>query len=64
MKITIAKYYTPSGRCIQKIDYTQEKVEDSLIKKFSTTSGREVVDGRGIYPDVIIDISEQNDFKI
>lgn len=58
MKLTIAKYYTPSGRCIQKLDYYHkndgrvEEVPDSLLKVFHTENGREVIDGRGIDPDV------------
>lgn len=60
MKVTVAKYYIPSGRCIQKIDYSHknengeaELVPDSLIKSFHTiTSNREVFDGNGIKPDV------------
>lgn len=61
--ITIAKYYTPSGRCIQKLDYTNRaagnkatSISDSLITKFKTKNGREVIDGRGIEPDVTIPI--------
>ncbi|GIV27578.1 MAG: peptidase S41 [Bacteroidia bacterium] len=60
MKITIAKYYTPSGRCIQALDYSQKdkngrvlKVPDSLITAFKTKNGRIVYDGAGITPDVI-----------
>jgi carboxyl-terminal processing protease len=61
VKITIAKYYIPSGRCIQEIDYTHRKddgsvvkVADSLIHEFKTKSGRSVYDGSGIYPDIFI----------
>jgi carboxyl-terminal processing protease len=61
VKITIAKYYVPSGRCIQEIDYTHRKddgtvvkVADSLIHEFKTKNGRSVYDGSGIYPDVFI----------
>jgi len=61
--ITIAKYYTPSGRCIQKLDYTNRSagnqaasISDSLITKFKTKNGREVIDGRGIEPDIVIPI--------
>ncbi len=57
--ITIAKYYTPSGRCIQVIDYSRRRpdgsvgsVPDSLKKEFTTTHGRKVYDGGGIEPDV------------
>ncbi len=56
-KITTAKYYTPSGRCIQAINYSQdgkaELVADSLIKEFKTVRGRKVYDGGGIMPDKI-----------
>lgn len=61
MKLTIAKYYTPSGRCVQKLDYYHkyegkvEEVPDSLITIFKTKNGREVIDGRGIEPDVKIE---------
>ena len=61
VKITIAKYYVPSGRCIQEIDYTHRKddgsvvkVADSLIHEFKTKNGRSVYDGSGIYPDIFI----------
>ena len=61
MKLTIAKYYTPSGRCVQKLEYYEKAegerphaIADSLIKKFKTTNGREVIDGRGIEPDIKI----------
>lgn len=60
MKLTVAKYYTPSGRCIQRLDYSHrddetgqvKAVSDSLIKPFKTKAGRTVYDGRGISPDV------------
>jgi carboxyl-terminal processing protease len=62
VKITIAKYYVPSGRCIQEIDYTHRKddgsvvkVADSLIHEFKTRDGRSVYDGSGIYPDVFVE---------
>ncbi|RYM33927.1 S41 family peptidase [Brumimicrobium glaciale] len=64
MKLTIAKYYTPSGRCVQKLDYYHkndgkvDEIPDSLIKIFHTKNGREVIDGRGIEPD--ISIEEEN----
>jgi len=61
VKITIAKYYVPSGRCIQAIDYTHRKddgtvlkVADSLIHEFKTKDGRSVYDGSGIYPDIFV----------
>ena len=54
-KITTAKYYIPSGRCIQAMRYTDEgraqSVPDSLINEFKTAAGRKVYDGGGIMPD-------------
>jgi len=62
VKITVAKYYIPSGRCIQAIDYFQQdgpmavaKVPDSLISAFKTRKGRTVYDGGGITPDVNVE---------
>ena len=62
MKVTVAKYYIPSGRCIQAIDYSHknedgkwEKVPDSLMTKFHTKKGRVVWDGAGIQPDVEVE---------
>jgi len=62
LKVTIAKYYTPSGRCIQALDYTHRnpdgsvyKVPDSLITEFQTKNGRSVFDGSGIFPDIYLD---------
>lgn len=62
MKLTVAKYYTPSGRCIQKLNYSERdedgkvtELPDSLIKPFTTVSGRPVFDGRGIDPDVFVE---------
>ena len=60
MKLTVAKYYTPSGRCIQRLDYAHrdeesgevKAVSDSVIKAFTTRNGRTVFDGRGIKPEV------------
>ncbi|MBP5307087.1 MAG: S41 family peptidase [Paludibacteraceae bacterium] len=59
LKLTIAKYYTPSGRCIQAIDYAHRnedgslsRIPDSLTSVFHTRAGREVRDGGGITPDV------------
>lgn len=58
LKVTTAKYYIPSGRCIQALDYTHRnedgsvgKVPDSLVSLFKTKNGREVADGGGIAPD-------------
>lgn len=54
-KITVGKYYIPSGRCIQAVNYSTdgraEQVADSLIKEFKTSRGRKVYDGGGIMPD-------------
>ncbi|MEL6843437.1 MAG: S41 family peptidase, partial [Bacteroidota bacterium] len=62
MKITVAKYYTPSGRCIQALDYsnrlddgTVTKVADSLISEFETRNGRKVFDGEGVEPDLAVE---------
>ena len=60
LKVTVAKYYTPSGRCIQRLDYggnrgadgSAQAVADSLIEVFYTRNGRPVVDGKGVQPDV------------
>ncbi len=57
MKLTTAKYYTPSGRCIQELDYTQRATgvvrrTDSLEQVFRTRAGRPVYEGQGIRPDV------------
>ncbi|MDA0881782.1 MAG: S41 family peptidase [Bacteroidetes bacterium] len=68
MKLTVAKYYTASGRCIQKLNYSErdetgkvKEVPDSLIKPFFTAGGRDVFDGRGIDPDVYMEpVKESN----
>lgn len=59
LKVTVAKYYIPSGRCIQKLDYSHrdstgkvEEVKAEAIAEFKTRNGRPVFDGRGILPDV------------
>lgn len=61
LKVTVAKYYIPSGRCIQKVDYAQHDssgkavvMADSLIRAFATRNGRPVHDGRGIAPDILV----------
>ncbi len=61
LKVTTAKYYVPSGRCIQALDYSHRnadgsvgKVADSLMKPFKTKAGRTVFDGGGIKPDITI----------
>ncbi|MBT4881221.1 MAG: S41 family peptidase [Flavobacteriales bacterium] len=60
LKLTVAKYYIPSGRCIQALDYSNRnedgsvgKIADSLMTSFQTKNGREVFDGGGINPDII-----------
>ena len=65
VKVTTAKYYTPSGRCVQAIDYSNRNedgsvghIPDSLTKEFRTASGRIVRDGGGITPDVDIDFKD------
>jgi carboxyl-terminal processing protease len=62
LKLTVAKYYTPSGRCIQRLDYSHKdeegsvhEVPDSLIKEFKTKNGRPVYDGAGIKPDILVE---------
>ncbi len=62
LKVTTAKYYIPSGRCIQALDYTHRNkdgsvgyIPDSLISEFKTSKGRTVRDGGGIMPDVPVD---------
>ena len=58
LKLTTAKYYIPSGRCIQAIDYSHSQegsvrvVPDSLVSEFTTRAGRKVYDGGGIMPDI------------
>jgi carboxyl-terminal processing protease len=64
VKITVAKYYIPSGRCIQEIDYAHKNasgsndiIPDSLITAYKTMHGRTVFDGKGVAPDVTTDSS-------
>ena len=61
MKVTTSKYYTPSGRCVQAIDYSHRNedgsvgyIPDSLTTEFRTASGRIVRDGGGITPDITV----------
>lgn len=63
LKVTTQKYYTPSGRCIQALDYSNKNedgsvgsVPDSLKKEFKTKNGRKVYDGGGIDPDVDVEV--------
>jgi len=60
LKVTVAKYYIPSGRCIQEVDYSHKTKsndieKDSLVSTFRTRNGRTVFDGKGIAPDVPLD---------
>ena len=68
LKVTIAKYYTPSGRCIQAINYGErdddgsvKKIPDSLRTEFETRNGRVVLDGGGIEPDLEIENENLSD---
>ncbi|SFE74370.1 S41 family peptidase [Thermophagus xiamenensis] len=61
LKVTTAKYYIPSGRCIQALDYSHRNedgsvgyVPDSLVSEFQTLNGRTVYDGGGISPDIVV----------
>ncbi len=68
MKLTVAKYYTPSGRCVQRLDYSHRDqktgkvnaVEDQKIQQFKTKRGRPVTDGRGVLPDITVDTESAN----
>ena len=71
LKITTAKYYIPSGRCIQALDYTHRnddgsvgKVPDSLMSPFKTHAGRTVYDGGGILPDVLTDVRKLSTISV
>lgn len=71
LKVTTAKYYIPSGRCIQALDYTHRNedgsvghIPDSLISEFKTRNGRVVYDGGGIRPDVDVDSEEVGQMTI
>ncbi|OUT69621.1 MAG: hypothetical protein CBB76_07870 [Crocinitomicaceae bacterium TMED16] len=62
LKLTISKYYTPSGRCVQRLEYYEKgakdkptEISDTLLTTFKTKNGRDVIDGRGIVPDVEIE---------
>ncbi|MDD4190399.1 MAG: S41 family peptidase [Mangrovibacterium sp.] len=71
LKVTTAKYYIPSGRCIQALDYSNRNedgsvgtVPDSLISEFTTKKGRKVYDGGGIIPDIKIDLDRLSSLSI
>ncbi|MBC8343372.1 MAG: S41 family peptidase [Bacteroidetes bacterium] len=66
LKVTTSKYYIPSGRCIQEIDYSHKdnnglaiKMADSLVTAFKTKKGRIVYDGKGILPDIVTESNKQ-----
>lgn len=68
LKLTISKYYTPSGRCIQELDYTNRddkgnipKFSDNGVNAFKTENGRTVYDGGGVKPDVEINTTNTNE---
>ena len=68
LKVTVAKYYIPSGRCIQALDYSHrnkdgsvDHVPDSLITAFKTRNGRIVYDGAGVLPDVQTEAQTMSD---
>ncbi|HKI89530.1 MAG TPA: S41 family peptidase [Draconibacterium sp.] len=71
LKVTTAKYYIPSGRCIQALDYSHRNedgsvghVPDSLISEFTTKKGRKVFDGGGIIPDIKVDNEQLSNLSI
>lgn len=71
MKVTVAKYYIPSGRCIQAIDYEHRdslgrsvKIPDSLVHEFKTKIGRPVYDGGGIEPDIVNETPQVSNISI
>lgn len=71
VKVTVAKYYTPSGRCIQKLDYAHknsdgiaERFADSTITMYQTKAGRNVYSGDGVYPDIFVDADKLSPITI
>jgi len=71
LKVTTAKYYIPSGRCIQALDYTHRNedgsvgyIPDSLISEFKTLNGRTVYDGGGIRPDITVEEDKPGNLTI
>ena len=70
LKMTTAKYYTPSGRCIQAVEYSRDEVggravevADSLRRAYTTAGGRPVYDGKGIEPDVEASLGEMSELE-
>lgn len=71
LKVTVAKYYTPSGRCVQAKDYSHRaedgsvgNIPDSLTHEFTTAKGRKVRDGGGITPDAVVESPQFNRFTV
>ncbi len=71
LKVTIAKYYIPSGRCIQALDYSHRNedgsvgyIPDSLISEFKTKGGRKVYNGGGIKPDLKVDVENLSNLTL
>ena len=67
VKVTISRYYTPSGRCIQALDYTHKdengkaiKIDKTNFNAFKTKGGRTVYDGGGVLPDVIVEETKKS----
>jgi carboxyl-terminal processing protease len=68
LKVTISKYYTPSGRCIQELDYANRdengnvpKFSDGTVTAYKTKNGRTVYDGGGVQPDIEVGYSEKTE---
>ncbi|RZL13614.1 MAG: peptidase S41, partial [Pedobacter sp.] len=71
VKVTVAKYYTPSGRCIQKLDYAHRNADgsvdrfaDSTIAMYQTRAGRNVYSGNGVYPDIAVNADKLSPITI
>lgn len=71
LKVTSARYYTPSGRCIQAIDYSNkeengkaERTPDSLKTEFQTRNGRKVVDADGVLPDIEVEAGDAHSLTV
>jgi carboxyl-terminal processing protease len=71
LKVTTAKYYIPSGRCIQVLDYSHRnedgsvgEIPDSLISEFTTKKGRKVYDGGGVVPDIVLEPDQLSNLSI
>ncbi|MBT2160282.1 S41 family peptidase [Zobellia barbeyronii] len=66
LKVTISRYYTPSGRCIQSLDYWNRDEDNNAVKKsafkdFTTRNGRKVQDGGGVLPDIEVASTKANE---